>query len=828
MAIKILPDVFAADKERLARFEREAKLLASLNHAGIATLYEVGEDDGVHFIVMELVNGETLEERIRRGRIPIDEAVTLFRQIAEALDAAHEKGVIHRDLKPPNIKITEDGDIKILDFGLAKAFAPDEEMSPDTSQSPTLTKANTRVGTILGTASYMSPEQARGKTIDKRTDVWAFGCCLYEALTAKKAFEGETVTDTLAAIVKSDPNWSALPQGIPSGTERLLRRSLTKNRRERLRDIGDARLELADPFEGSQPARQSSRRALVPWVVAGLAVAIALGVVLARKPPEPPRLQKLRLDLPANLGSSTPVVSPDGTRVVVTGRDASGRAALWLRSLDSRQTTRLAGTEGAWFPFWAPDGDRIAFGANGALHVVDLTGAPPKTIADIANASRGGTWSTNGVILFAGEGGTIQSVSVDGGPVTTVTALDASRDENSHRFPFFLPDGDHFLYTARSGEGNHAIKVASLASGETRDIVSAFSKMAYAEPGYLLYARDETLLAHSFDATMFELAGAPQPLVQDVTYSPGTGNTSFSVSHNGMLAYRSGITFTEELRWLDRSGRTLPSALDDGERVAAQLTVSDDERFAAVSRIDSSLASADLWRLDLGRGISTRLTVDPRWDEDPVWAPEGERLAYRSPDGLTVLDIESADTARVLLEERVKPSDWSPDGKLIVFATDPTGARSDIFALAIEGGDEPFAVVATSFSEYDGRISPDGRFLAYVSDETGRPEVWIASFPGGERRQRVSRDGGFSPRFRPDGRELFYVSAAAEAMSVPIELGTSVELGETRLLWVADFRTRGRFAEWEVLGEGERFLVVTRGEASNTEVILNWPLALQQ
>jgi len=460
VAVKVLPDDFASDVKRRARFEREARLLASLNHPGIATLHGIEEVNGTHFLVMEMIEGETLAKRIERGPIPVREAMALFVQIAEALEAAHDRGVLHRDLKPPNVMLTKEGHIKVLDFGLAKSFGDDDEIPSESSQSPTLTK-DTALGTILGTASYMSPEQARGKTVDKRTDVWAFGCCLYEALTARKAFEGETVTDTLAAVVKSEPDWAVLPPEMAS----VLRRCLNKSLRNRRKDIGDVRLDLEET--SAIPGHAPPKRHALPWLVAALTAALVIALVVTRPAPEEPKLQKFQVLLPENRLASlfnAPQVSPDGDRLVFVGRDESGTFHLWVRDFDALEPLHVAGTEGASFPFWAPDSERVGFFADGMLRTTDMGGAPPRTLAEVGNFPRGGTWNDDDAILFAaGNDSGILRVSQEG-EVDVVTELDATKEEDTHRWPHFLPDGTHFLFTARSLLGEHSVKLASLDS----------------------------------------------------------------------------------------------------------------------------------------------------------------------------------------------------------------------------------------------------------------------------------------------------------------------------------------------------------------------------
>ena len=813
VAIKVLPEEFAADKERLARFEREAKLLASLNHPNIAAIYGLEDSDGVRALVLELVEGPTLAERIAEGPIPVDEAIAIARQIAEAFEAGHEAGVVHRDLKPANVKVREDGTVKVLDYGLAKALEGGAARSGDSelSQSPTLTRHGTQVGTILGTSAYMSPEQAKGKRVDERADVWAFGAVVYEMLTGKRAFAGENVSDTLAAVLRSEPNFDALPAEVPASLRRVLQLCLTKDVKQRFHAIGDVRLVIDGAFEalgGVQPSGQASGRSVVFWLVAGVALAVTVAALVSRTPAETTPVQKFTLTTVMADPIGAHHVSPDGRHIVGIGRDAAGENVLWLRSLDTDEDVALPGTEGVrrLSVFWAPDSSRVAFQANDALQAVDLTGAPPKRIAEYTGLLRGGTWNTDDVILFSGsEGGrlTIRKVPASGGTVTEVTALDASRQEESHRFPFFLPDGERFLFTSRGAEGYQGIHVGNLTSGETTELLQAFSYVAYAEPGYLLYVRDETLLAQRIDLSTLELEGAPQAVVSGVSSSRVTGGRGFSVSRNGMLVYKPTGFTGARLTWLDRIGRVVPSTLADDEREAMGFALSNDGSLAAVARWNFQLRGSELWRLDLSRGVSTRLTgagggddrARSRSADTPVWAPDGRRLVYRvqGRNSLAVLDVESR-----------------------------------------EGDDLSFDVGAPSIPT---DWTPDGRFIAYVSDQTGRSEVWIASFPDGARPQRLSLAGGTGPRFSANGRELFYVSPLDEVIAVPIELGISIELGEPVVLWGASFRDLDGQPEWEVIDNGERFVIANRGEQivpegeqqqTTLNVIVNWPRMIEE
>ena len=584
VALKVLPDVFASDPERLARFQREAKTLASLNHPNIGGIYGVEHSGSARALVLELVEGPTLADRIAQGPIPLDEALPIARQIAEALEAAHEHGVIHRDLKPANIKVRPDGAVKVFDFGLAKAL--DASAPSDLLQAPTITSpAMTGVGVILGTAAYMSPEQARGKPVDKRADIWAFGCVLYEMLTGRRAFTGETVTEVVAKILERDPDFARLPTNISPRLVHLLRRCLERDPRRRLRDIGEVRVEMQDGQAAVAPeattlsipvVNQRSRERLA-WAVAAVAVVIAAVIAsvpyVRRAETEAPAI-RFTVGPPDNgafePGSDFLTVSPDGSRLAFVATGSSGKSQLWIRALDSLAAQPLPGTDGATQPFWSADGRFLAFHADGSLKKIAVSGGPAQTLAGAFSGIAGGTWSHDGVVLFAsgpaqGAPTTIRRVSAAGGTATPVTTLDASRQENAHFWPHFLPDGKHFLYFARSNTrtDNNAIYVRSLDSEERTLLLTANSNAVYSPPGYLLYHSWGTLMAQPFDAERIQLTGEPVPIAENVSNNPNTGRAQFWVSESGVLAYRGGGWNSEypgRLVWVDRSGTEQPLA----------------------------------------------------------------------------------------------------------------------------------------------------------------------------------------------------------------------------------------------------------------------------
>ncbi len=736
VAIKVLPEAFAYDPERLSRFQREAKMLAALNHPNIATIYGLEQSGGTSYLVMELVPGENLADRIRReGAVPVEEALGIARQIAEALEAAHEKGIIHRDLKPANVKVTPEGKVKVLDFGLAKAFE-DDAASADISNSPTLTMAATMQGVILGTAGYMSPEQARGKRVDKRADIWAFGVVLYELLTGKRLFDGEDAAHTLAAVIMQKPDLSAVPKRVLP----LLQRCLEKDPKKRLRDIGDMELLLVEapaaPAASSSPLGGVTTNK-VAWGVAALLALMTLGVSFVHfreAPPADPVLH-LSVPLPENSIAGFLALSPDARRIVI-GFDTESKEQLWLRSLDSPQLQLLPGTDGARGPFWSPDGKSIGFSADGKLKTMPATGGPPQILCDGTGAVAGGTWNRDGVILFSTNGVSdpIRRVNAAGGACVAVTTPEG---DSRHLFPEFLPDGKHFVYLVNGGdEAKRGIYVASLDNPIPRRLLSDVSSAIFAPSttgkkyGYLLFLRGSTLMAQPFNAETLQLAGDVFPVANDASIS-FNGDVAASASAGGILVYEANLTRTSQLQWLDRSGKELGKvgSIQDENHVA----MSPDGKAAATIRGGNQ----GIWLYDLQRGGETRFNSPGLSGFAPVWSPDGMMIAFGAGKGLYLQDAAGGSKEDLLLEneDTKRPSDWSRDGRYLIYTeTNPKGLGEIWYLpdpLNKSGERKPVKIQGTDAGESQGQLLPDGRWLAYVSYSSGEENLFVRPFPSG-------------------------------------------------------------------------------------------------
>jgi len=847
VAIKILPSAFATDSDRLARFEREAKLLASLNHPNVATVHSLHEFEATRFIAMELVPGETLADRLARGAVHADEALSISQQIAEALEAAHERGVVHRDLKPANIMVRHDGSPKVLDFGLAKSLSA-EPPGADESMSPTLTIDATSVGTILGTAAYMSPEQARGNPVDKRTDIWSFGCVLYEVLAGGHCFAGKTQSDTLARILERDPDWSALPEGTPTEIRELLRRCLEKDPLRRLRDIGEARIALEDLETGTigdgrdEDAEQSytsrkPRRAL-PWVIAaaGAAAAVALGWVAFQ--PELPRTPvRLAVDLPSgfqlSITLSTPLaVSPDGSRLAFVASRDSARPQLHLRELGRFSASTFPGTEGADGPFFSPDGQWVAFFADKKLRRVSVLGGAPLDVCDVPQLNPGATWGADGTIVFSTDRFGLMRVPATGGTAEQLTAPKLAAGEIVHGWPCFLPDGENLLFTVRGPRGPR-IALLSLGTGEWREVAEGGGAAHYLPTGHLLYPHVGGLTAVGFDLDRLETVGQPFPILEDVYAGPGlkgVGPGAFSVSDTGILVYVPGGAAAAETRlvWVDREGRSTPLAADPGSYEWPRLSP-DGSRVAVTDRtMDGAI---DIWILGLERGTRSRLTGGGN-NILPAWTHGGEAVFFGSHQGGTGgLNIyrKPADGAgeaeSVLVREHpLFPMAFTADGNSLLFVEWNPETNRDIWTMTLDGDRRAKPVLATSFDEYRPMLSPDGRWLAYVSDESGRYEVYVQSWPNGASRTLVSAHGGMGPIWSADGTELFYRNGEA-MMVVPVEIGTRFATGTPELLFEGCFKL-GVYGSlsYDVSADG-RFLMIERSREAAVDrlhVVLNW------
>ena len=851
VAIKVLPEAFAHDADRLARFQREAKMLASLNHPNIATIHGLEQSNGTSYLVMELVSGETLAERIKReGPVPVEEALAIAKQIAEALEAAHEKGIIHRDLKPANVKVTPEGKVKVLDFGLAKAFAGDVADS-NPSQSPTLSAVATMQGVLLGTAAYMSPEQARGKAVDKRTDIWAFGCVLFELLTGKHAFQGEDVTDILAAVVRTEPDWQALPATTPVKIRDLMRRCLQKDKTLRLRDAGDARIEIHEALTAPAPAEpvaahRKTRKRLLAAVAAVAAIAVVAALALAflyfgRVTEEQPRVLKVSVlppDKATFKATSLPAVSPDGRRLAFLAT-LGGKDELWVRDLDSLAARALTGTDGASYPFWSPDSRTIAFFAGGKLKKIDVAGGPALTLCD-AISGRGGTWSKNGVITFAPTNTDgLFRVPAAGGTATLVTALNPATGETSHRFPWFLPDGHRFLYTAINRETEKiGIYAADLDSKNRKLVLAANSNAVYTPPGYLLFVRERTLMVQPFDVGKLETTGDAVPIAEQVDSTLGaSAQNQFSVSQNGVLAYSSGASSggNLQLTWFDRSGRTTGTVVGTagGPRWPA---ISPDGNTVAVDRLDPQTNFIDLWLHDLARGSASRFTFNSGFfNAYPVWSPDGSHIAFRSTRDGAAGDLYQKATSGAAQEEVLdkdlrskQPNDWSRDGRYIIEGVRDPKTKNDIWVLPLFGDRKPFPYLQTEFNEQYAKLSPNGQWLAYASDETKRLEVYVQTFPTPGGKWQVSTNGGDRPVWSRDGKELYFIGADGKMMAVEVKGGTKFEAGVPKPLFDMRFPAD---ATWYDVSKDGRFLVPTQIEQAADvpmTVVVNWTAGLKK
>jgi serine/threonine protein kinase/Tol biopolymer transport system component len=869
VALKVLPDLFATDSDRLARFNREAQTLASLNHPNIAHIHGLEESGGVRALVMELVEGDDLSQRLGRGAMPIDEALTIAKQIAEALEAAHQRGIIHRDLKPANIKLRPDGTVKVLDFGLAKALAPEQDPASPTppSQSPTITSPAmlTGLGIVLGTAAYMSPEQAKGREADKRSDIWAFGCVLYEMLTGRRPFDGEDTTDVLGAVVRLEPAWEALPPNVPTPVRTLLRQCLLKDQRQRVGDIAAVRFVL-DHHASLAPAVPVTLRShRIAWLVAALSIlamiataVVALQMIRSGAPASDPLQFSISPPEKTVFGGPTAggtgraaqlAISPDGRNIAfVAGAQAAFQ--IWLRPLASQEARPIQGTEGAAFPFWSPDSQFVGFFAEGKLKKVAIAGGPPVELADAANG-RGGSWSRDNVIVFdRALGSGLFRVSSGGGVPAPVTAL--AEGEDAHRWPHFLPDGTHFFYTAVTGTCCPAttpgtIKIGSLNQDEPATaLLQADSSATYAF-NRLLFTRDPMLMAVPFDPDRRQLAGEAVPLIARVS-TEGSRYVSASVSANGTLVYSSGGSMNTELTWFDRAGKIL-GTLGDGW-LNVNLSLSPDERHVALALRSGRADNIDIWTIDVARNLRNRVTSDARPEGWPVWSPTGTHIVFgRAVQGLggppeTARLMQTAvnETAVKELFEAVgtpsrpcgprlcllMPSDWSSDGRFVLYTFGGTfPSTSDIWALPLSGERKPFPVIETEFSEAQGTLSPDGRWIAYTSDETGQPNVHIQPFLRAGGKQRISPNGGRNPHWRGDGKELFYLDAAGTMTAVPIDLTDGSAAGLPKALFPAGVVSTNNM--YSVTKDGQRFLV-NRNAAVSTPltVIVNWPSTLQK
>jgi Tol biopolymer transport system component/tRNA A-37 threonylcarbamoyl transferase component Bud32 len=837
VAVKVLAQQLSADPQLRARLEREARSISALNHPHICTLHDVGREtlDGrdVDYLVLELLEGESLAARLAKGPLGMVEVIRHGVEIADALDAAHRQGIVHRDLKPGNVMLTKSG-AKLLDFGLAKTGAEEARVA-DLSSLGTLDKPLTQHGTILGTFQYMAPEQLEGQPADARTDIFAFGAVLYEMATGRKAFAGTSRTSLIAAIVSSQPEPISNVQAMtPPAFDHVVRKCLEKDPDDRWQSARDVAAELRWIAEGGSrvglPAvileRRRNRERLA-WTGLALAAVAAGGFAWAwaKRAPVPPYPVRFEISVPAEVSTmGTPVFSPDGKAIAFEAADAQGRVHLWLRPLNALEARIIPGTEGATRPFWSPDSRFIGFVAGGKVRKIDVAGGPSQAICDAPTGSDG-SWSTSGTILFDGGGSDpIKTVPASGGVARA--EVEAPKVTGGYAgWPQFLPDGRRFLFVEGSAT-DQKLMLGELGRPDRREILKTTSRVVYASPGYLVFVRERTLLAQAFDAAKGELRGEPVALGEGLGVS-AVGLASFSASDNGHLAFRAGATDQRKLLWVDRTGKETPVMEAAGEYRDAQLSP-DGRRMA----YDTSVGDGpeDIWIRDLERGVSTRFTFGGGSERDPIWSPDGRRIVYaaaRKAVDLMLKDASGVREAEVLLESEVDkyPTDWSKDGRYILYVSVTADGSFDQWALPTGGDRKPIVIANTPFHETAASLSPDGRLVAYHSNQSGRSEVYVQDFPEPTERWQISSAGGAEPYWRGDGRELYFRTSDGKVMAVPVTPAPSFKAGSPELLFQARFPTinaRGRF---EPTPDGQRFLVLSsmsRETITPTTVVLNW------
>ena len=857
VAVKVLPSTFSAEQDRLKRFQQEACAAGALNHPNILSIYDVGKHDGSPYVVSELLEGETLRKRIAGTPLAQRRAIDYALQIANGLAAAHEKGIIHRDLKPENIFVTNEGRVKILDFGLAKLTETNhEQISTEISTR----QLDTNPGVVMGTLGYMSPEQLKGHVIDQRSDIFSFGAVLYEMLSGHRAFHGESAAETMSAILKEDPPelWDTNKTVSPA-LNRLINHCLEKNPEARFhsaRDLAFALEALCDSTSASSQTVtvpeltsgwRTRNRFWIVLVAAAFMAATVFAMLYFRRPSLPEPTTVRFFVQPPNQGTISggggQHISPDGLKLVfpITGPD--GRRLLWIRPIDSLIAQPLDGTEDATNPFWSPDSRFIGFYAGGAkLKKIEFTGGPTQVLTDV-EVRGGGTWNREGVIVFtknSGEG--LYRVSASGGPPAAATTLDESRNEVAHAWPYFLPDGRHFLYLARSLQSeNSGIYVGTLDSNERKFLLNTDSSAVYAPPGFLLFLRERTLMAQAFDASSFQLSGEPFPIAEQVGQNLAIGRAFFSVSETGVLTFLSANTPTTQLAWFDRAGKQLSVVGSPATDTAIRLSL--DEKMLAVGRFDIRAASTDIWLIDLTRNVPSRFTFDPASESNPVWSPDRSRILFSSSrGGITHLYRRLAtgtgtDEALFKSAQPIAPLDWSEDGRFILYTVVSPKTDNDLWILPQFGDQKPTPYLQTRFSEAQARFSPDGRWIAYTSNESGSFEIYVQSSPSSGGKWQISTNGGSQPQWRHDGKELFFLQPDRKLMAVEVngeestfKAGVPKVLFEARTISTIPFLGFNS-AYYAASGDGQRFLVSTlAGESNPTPltVILNWTAGIKK
>ena len=867
VAIKVLNANLVGSPELRARFDREARIISQLQHPNICVLHDVGQEGPIDFLVMEFLQGELLADRLRKGPLPTDQVLTIAIEVSDALEKAHRAGVVHRDLKPGNVMLTKSG-AKLLDFGLAKPLGATVTAGgssgnshsvlaaalTNTVPSPSAGSPLSTAGAMIGTVQYMSPEQIQGTEADARSDIFSFGVMLYEMVTGKRTFEGKTQAVIVGQILAVDPpSVSAVRPETPPGLERVIRLCLDKDPDERIQTAHDLKLQLQAVEEtasrtstATATTTASARQNWLPWaataVFAIAAIALALVVYQSQSKPQvsvhsyilPP--EKAAFALGGN-AAGAPVLSPDGLRLAFAAKDENGKQMLWIRPMNSAVAQPMTGTENASYPFWSPDSRYVGFFTPGKLNKIDASGGPPQPLCD-AQAGRGGTWSRDGVIVFSPDA-TMGLERVDAAGGTPVTLTTPSIDETSHRWPQFLPDGRHFLYLAHGAtKAQSSIYAASLDGKERRLLVRNETNGIYAAPGYLLFVRDNSLIAQKFNAGNLSLEGEAKPITDHVAVNEDVYMGVMTASANGELLYQhGGSAGGSQLAWYDGSGQPGPLVVPETAEYFNPALSPDGSKLAVA--IESN-GTQDIWVIDVARHTKTRITFGPQYGSRPVWWPDGKSIFYSAgpagnPDALVRQNADGTGAKETLLESpgvSMLAFSVSPDGRYIVFMRRDLQTKTgwDIWAMPLFGDRKPFPVVSTSFSDVTPALSPDGKWLAYANDESGRYEVYIQPFPSGAGRWQVSTNGGAEPTWRNDGKELMY-DAIQQLMAVDVKPnGNAFELGTPHVLFKTS-TVPGPSGAYTVSGDGKKFVLNAISAQAITEpftLVTNWTADLKQ